>query len=131
MSAILTPGAPTGSRSIHFTSAAGTKTGADPCAKATDARTNDAANTRMPLSLMKAPPYVFENRCARLSPLLRRLLHQRQRLGIVLVRVGVRLGGRRTHPRPRRDQLFEPRIPRDDAHRQRRQSRPVLCVELG
>src|SRR6266851_10061830 len=68
-SAIWTPGAPFGSRSIHFTSAAGMNFGAfapafgalfafaspAPCARTATASTNDTANTRTFLALIKPP----------------------------------------------------------------------------
>ncbi|PYQ66907.1 MAG: hypothetical protein DMF54_06440 [Acidobacteria bacterium] len=70
-SAILTPGAPLGSRSVHFRSPAGTKTGSlafaaspDPCAR-TAAITKDAASARMFLALIESSFDVFGSR---LSP---------------------------------------------------------------
>src|SRR5450759_2317644 len=78
-SAILTPGAPVGSRSIHFRSPAGMNFGAlapafgalfafaspDPCARTAVASTNDAANARMFLALIE--PSFFRSLAPRLS----------------------------------------------------------------
>src|SRR6266498_2614175 len=79
-SAILTPGAPVGSRSVHFSSLAGMTTGPlapvfgalfafaspDPCARTAVASTNDTANARTFLALIEPP----------LSKVLRRGYHQ-------------------------------------------------------
>src|SRR6266851_8015831 len=80
-SATLTPGAPWGSRSVHFKSAAGMTTsrlaaafGAlfalaspDPCAKTARANTNDTPNTRMFLGLIELL-LVMGNLAPELSP---------------------------------------------------------------